>query len=164
MHCLNCKSSNLYSSSNLAAEERTGLLKDVTCFVLCKGCGNVMLKNENNELLSTDDIKDTKVIGLAYQKLFNSSSFSGTAPTQYGFTKTGSKQSVSNLPKTNVVESKPSVETPPAIQAPASKPETKVVEPKTYPHVDNKEPKLTIFGKLAKFVDKVLDKIFNKAS
>lgn len=148
MPCLICKNENLYSSTILLIEERKGVLEDIMCFVLCKDCGNVMMKTTSGELLSTEHIRDKEVIKLAYSKLFKSSAFSGTPPTQYGYTRDGAKKSTSEFknPAKKPVDKYDIAPTPEGFEY--------------YPHVDNVESNIGFFGKVARFVKG----LFRKAS
>ena len=148
MSCLICSNSNLYSSTILTIEERKGVLEDVMCFKLCKDCGNVMMETMQGHLLSTDQIKDKKIIELAYTKLFKSSAFRGTPPNQYGYTKNGAKMSTAEFknPAKKPVDKYDITPTPEGFEY--------------YPHVDNVESNIGFFGKVARFVKG----LFRKAS
>lgn len=173
MSCLICKSENLYPSHILTIEERRGVLEDVQNFVLCKGCGNVMMKNTRGDIVSTDHIRDTNIIKLAYQKLFGSS-FKGTPPSQYGFTKDGERFSTKDLNTALAIKNEEGLtylqETPAPVEQPIDREqldkyveEAKTVDnaaEKTYPHVDNSNVRVGFFGKIKKFVKN----LFSKAS
>lgn len=163
MSCVICKGENLYPSSFLTIEERRGVLEDIQNFELCRGCGNVMMRTTRGDIVGTDHIRDTDVIKLAYKKLFGTS-FNGTPPRSYGFTRDGERFPTSNL------EAHLPKEEPVALDQPIdyvsldehvenAKTVDKSVE-ESYTHVDNSNIHVGFFGKIKQFVKN----LFSKAS
>ena len=97
MSCLNCQKEKLLASEHLTVSERQGALKVAQCFLFCESCGNVMLKTDDGEIVSTGEIRDTSIINLAYKKLFAQPDYQRAIPSYYGFTKDGEKVSTAKL-------------------------------------------------------------------